>query len=71
MTTKAERKKTSNGSAVGARVNNGAPDRGLTEAVQLVRGSKLLIEGMRKRAVAEGVGIVALWRKAAERYLND
>lgn len=48
----------------------GAPDRGLGEDAQLVRGPKELIEAMRERAAKDGQTVSVAWRRAAEAYLS-
>lgn len=66
----APKRRDERGNLVGKRSENGRPDTGMTEATQLVRGPEALISAMRARAKAEGVPLVVLWRRAAERLLN-
>lgn len=51
------------------RANNGAENRGLSEASYLVRGPKELLEAMAERAKALGIKQAEAWRTAAEEFL--
>lgn len=64
MSTKTKTKKAD------GRAKNGAPDRGLTEDSQLIRGPADLIERMRELARGNGQPISFVWRKAAEEFLK-
>ena len=62
-------KKDSLGRAIGARANNGAENRGLTEGQVLVKGPAELIDGMAELARSRGEKVRKVWRDAAEAYL--
>lgn len=51
------------------RPNNRRPSKGLTEAELLVKGPQALFEAMRDRALADGVSVREVWRRAALAYI--